>query len=165
VYPFGTLAGRNVTYLTDISTDGGNTILLTTYSLDGRVPGLGAIDDNPTPGEYFSFVSVAAYNAGATAAIDSVGGTQAYQSTTIDNVALTTLSSPAITPINFGFAQGVGFTSIPYQGQTTKLTSLSVSRASHDVRRAPRSLRPAIVSGAHDVGTALDAAVHGLLAT
>jgi hypothetical protein len=163
VYPFGTLAGRNVTYLTGLSNDGGDTILLTAYSLDGRVPGLGAIDDNPTPGEYFSFVSIAAYNASATASIDSVGGTQPYQSTTLNNVALTTLSSPAITPINFGFAQGVGFTSISYQGQTTKLTSFAVNRSSHDARRAPRSLHPAVASGEAAAGAAIDSAVRGLL--
>jgi hypothetical protein len=161
VYPSGTLAGRNITYLTGISNDGGNTILLTAYSLDGRIPGLGAIDDSPTPGEYFSFVS-GAYNASATAAINSVGGAQSYQNTTIANVALTTLSSPAITPINFGFAQGVGFTSLSYQGQTTKLTSFSVSLSSRDRGRLPQSVR-AIAGTNAATGAAIDSVVRGFL--
>ena len=159
VYPYGVLAGRNITYLTGVSSDGGTTIQLAAYSFDGRIPGLGAIDDTPTPGEYFSFAS-GAYNGSATATIDSVGGTQPYQNTTLTNVALTTLSSPAITPINFGFAQGVGFSSVSVQGATTKLTSFAVSRSSRAAVRAAQSFRAA-ASTPSQTRIAVDAIVRG----
>lgn len=150
-YPIAPLAGHSVTYLTGVSNDGGQTILLTAYSLDGTIPGLGAIDDRPQANETF-FINSNSYGGSASATINSVGGTQPYGSAFIDSIAATTLSAPAAgVTIGFSFAQGVGFSSVSYQGQTITLTSFNVNTSSaHAVAREVKALHTLNASSASD---------------
>ena len=129
----GTPFGQSDTFLVGVSQDHGTTITLVGSSTQGTqvVPGIGVMDDAPQVNELWS-------EGGGTSVIQSVGGTQPYGSEQIKNIAvdaITGISNGVIQTLTWGFAQGVGFTSIDLNGQSTTLTSFSVSMTSHSVDR------------------------------
>ncbi|GAC1426997.1 MAG: hypothetical protein NVSMB64_33130 [Candidatus Velthaea sp.] len=127
VYPNGVLSGRFITYLTGVSNDGGATILLSAYSLDGSITGIGSIDDNPTAGEMFTFTPGLAFQPSDISTITSIGGTQLYGSNQIiTSIAQDTLQSGTAN-FGFGYARGVGFVNISAQGQTMMISSFSIN--------------------------------------
>ncbi|MDQ2818528.1 MAG: hypothetical protein M3T49_10045 [Candidatus Eremiobacteraeota bacterium] len=135
--PFGT----NDTFLVAFSSDHGSTITLIGPFVSGNVqvvPGIGVISDTPQVNQSWS-------DNGLTSVIQSVGGTQSYGSNQqIKNIAVDTITgvnNGQTQTITWGFAQGVGFTSINFNGQSALLTSFSVSTTgSHSaIRKVIRS--------------------------
>ncbi|HEV2738039.1 MAG TPA: hypothetical protein VGU66_05620 [Candidatus Elarobacter sp.] len=68
-------------------------------------------------------------NGGGTSTITAVNGTQAYgASGIIQSINTDHLTGPGL-DVQFGFARGVGFTSLTASGQTATLTSFSIDAA------------------------------------
>ncbi len=82
--------------------------------------GIPVMNDAPVQGKSYT-------NSGITATITSVGQTQALpDGRFVNNVATGTLSQSGAQNIVFGFAQGVGFTSVAVGSQSTNLASFSI---------------------------------------
>ena len=141
-------SGATVTYLVGISTDHGQTIQLlgSVATTKGVVPGLGVMDDAPSASETFSDAS------GDTSTIGSVNQTVTYGGATYTQVATDTISGTNVSSIVFGFARGVGYTSVSYQGQSATLASYSVNKQTSYI--APRGMpRVTRATGPLDAGT------------
>lgn len=124
-------SGAPITYLVGISQDHGQTIQLagSTSTNKGVIPGLGVMDDNPSVSETFMDT------VGDTSTIGSVNQSVTYGGATYDNDATDTISGSGFSSIVFGFARGVGYTNVSYQGQSTTLASFSVNKQSSYVAR------------------------------
>lgn len=117
-------SGASVTYLVGISMDHGQTIQLagSAATNKGILPGLGEMDDSPSASETFSDAG------GDTSTIGSVNQTVTYGGATYAQVATDTISGTNVSSIVFGFARGVGYASVSYQGQSAILSSYSVNK-------------------------------------
>ncbi len=128
------------------STDHGATVSLIS---DG--PGHYGIPVNDSA----AFIGETWSNGGGTSTITGVNGTQPYGSNgIIQSVNTDHLTGPGL-DVQFGFARGVGFTSLTAGGQTATLTSFSIDAAnSLSIGRSPAS-RPANVTGTISAAAAL----------
>ena len=120
------------------STDHGATVSLLT---DGAGHyGISVNDSNAFVGENWT-------NAGGTSRITGVNGTQSYGGGIIQSINTDTLVA-STTSLTWGFARGVGFTSVTSGGQTTTLTSFSIdATGSQAFDRSPTSARTSVVTG------------------
>ena len=93
------------------------------------IPGLGIMDDSPSSSETFSDGS------GDTSTLSNVGQTVVYgRARYIDN-ATDTASAAGTLSVVFQLSRGIGYTSISYNGQTTTLSSFTVSSSSSSVAK------------------------------
>ena len=110
----------------------------TTRSLFGTAAntGIPVMNDAPVQGKSYT-------NSGITATITSAGQTQGLpDGRFVNNVATGTLTQSGAQPIVFGFAQGVGFTSVAVGSQSTNLASFTVDLTnSKSVARDSQSAR------------------------
>jgi hypothetical protein len=115
---------------------------------DGVTYGIPIMDDAAVQGESWTL-------AGETSTITSVGATQSYPGgETIRSVNSDTLSDTSGT-ISFGFAQGVGFTSLIDSGETITLTAFSIDVADSQSLRPLRTVRASGTARASTVGAVL----------
>ena len=118
------------------STDHGATV---SYFGSGSNIGIPVMNDAPTQGKSYT-------NAGITATITSVDQTQGLRDgRVIRSVATGALTQSGSSTIVFGFAQGVGFTSVAVGSQTTNLMSFTVDlvnskSVARDAQSAQRSI-------------------------
>ena len=130
VYTTGTYAGHAMTYFTGISNDGGLTVIVGDYSLDGKITGDVVMDDTPSAGEVTSFAPGTGVTTNpAVSTITSVGGTEPFGTNQIVNSIATSTLASGSTTLGFGFARGVGFTSISTSGSTLTVSSFSINAA------------------------------------
>ncbi len=134
----GTNNGVLTTVLLGTSTDHGATV---SYFGSGANIGIPVMNDAPVQGKSYT-------NSGITATITSVGQTQALpDGRFVRNVATGKLTQSGAQDITFGFAQGVGFTSVAVGTQTTNLASFSVDVTnSASVARGPQSERRSVAT-------------------
>ncbi|HEY6236435.1 MAG TPA: hypothetical protein VIW69_15150 [Candidatus Elarobacter sp.] len=101
-----------------------------------------------------AFVGETWSNGGGTSTIVAVNGTQPYGSGIIQSINTDHLTGPGL-DVQFGFARGVGFTSLTASGQTATLTSFSIDAAnSLSVGRSPAS-RTSVATGTTTPAAAL----------
>ncbi len=101
-----------------------------------------------------AFVGETWSNGGGTSTITAVNGTQSYGSGIINSINTDHLTGPGL-DVQFGFARGVGFTSLTSGGQTATLTSFTVDAVnSLSAGRSPAS-RTSVATGTTTAAAAL----------
>ena len=147
VYPTGPYAGHTMTYFTGISQDGGATVTVGDYSLDGKITGDVVMDDTPAAGEVTTFApGTGSTLSPAVSTITSVGGTEPFaNNTVINSIAADTLASGS-TILGWGFARGVGFTSLSTNSSTLAMSAFSINVATaYSAARKPMTIEPTSV--------------------
>jgi hypothetical protein len=138
IFSKSTSGSSTIDTLLGSSTDHGATVSLLTDGLGHY--GIPVNDSNAFAGENWA-------NAGGTSRITGVNGTQAYGSAVIQSINTDTLTA-STTSLTWGFARGVGFTSVSANGQTTTLTSFSIdATGSQAFDRSSASVRVMAVTG------------------
>ena len=130
--------GVLTTVLLGTSNDHGATV---SYFGTATNIGIPVMNDSPIQGQSYT-------NSGVTATITSVGQTQALpDGRFVRNVATGVLTQSGAQNFTFGFAQGVGFTSVAVGTQTTNLSSFSVDVTnSASVARGTQSERRSVAT-------------------
>ena len=163
VYTTGAYAGHAMTYFTGISQDGGLTVIVGDYSLDGKITGDVVMDDTPTAGEVTTFApGTGVVSNPAVSTIASVGGTEPFGNNQIVNSIATSTLASGTTTLGFGFARGVGFTSVSTSGSTLTVSSFSINAATaYSAARQSMAVVPSSVrqGTAAEVQSALASAI------
>jgi len=147
VYTTGAYAGHAMTYFTGISQDGGASVIVGDYSLDGKITGDVVMDDTPISGETTSFApGTGVVPNPAVSTITSVGGTEPFANNTVINSIATSTITSGTSTIGWGFARGVGFTSLSATGSLLTVSSFSINPATaYSVARQPMTIEPTAV--------------------